>query len=376
MTSNTSNIRKTPASNTYDQRLHRLRNSLRHSRQAILVARQPDLRYLTGFTGQDSMLLITSRQVFLITDSRFAEQAARQCPSVKTVVRHGPINEPIARLCKKSQLTHIRRCTAQVSVAFDRALRKSLTGQKLRLTNCPALATTLRVSKDANELAAIEMAVKIAEKAFNWLKYRIKAGITEKRLAAMLEYKMKLLGSEDMPFETIVAVGPNSALPHAPVGQDVVTVGKPIIFDFGATVDGYCSDLTRTVVLGTIPHRLRKIYNTVLEAQKRAIAAIKHGVTCKAVDRQARSFIRGAGFGKYFGHGLGHGIGLEVHEQPVLHPHSDTTLQVGMIVTVEPGIYIPSYAGVRIEDDVLVTDSGCRVLSSLDKQVSQIVISS
>lgn len=358
----------------YDQRLKQLRTEIKDNRQAIFIPHQPDILYLTGFDGQDSTLLVTARRVLLLTDSRFTQQAAGQCPWVKTILRRGPMADAVAKTAKRLRLTALRFCPQHVTLHFDRQLRKSLAGSKLRLLGCSSLAQTARIIKGPNELAAIGKAVTIAQQAFNWLKGRIKPGITEHRLAAMLEYKIKLLGAQGIAFNTIVACGANSALPHAPVGQDVLAPGKPIILDFGAVVDGYCSDLTRTVVIGRIPQRLGKIYRTVLEAQNQALSILKADLKAKSADKRARDYIRKAGFGKYFGHGLGHGIGLEIHEQPALGPSSDQVLRPGMVVTVEPGIYIPGYGGVRIEDDVLITDTGCRVLSDLDKEVDQIVI--
>ncbi len=358
----------------YQQRLKQVRTWLKDDHQAILVAREPDLRYLTGFNGEDSMLIITVKRVFLLTDSRFTAQATQQCPWVTIVLRKGPMTTAVAQTCKKLKLKTLRICPQHITLQFDRSLKKSLAGTKLRMLTCPDLAQTFRVNKHADELASIRKAIVIAQQAFNWLKTRIKPGITEQRLAAMLEYKMKLLGAQGVAFKTIVACGKNSALPHSPVGQDTIEAGKPIIIDWGAVVQGYCSNLTRTVVVGTIPPRLRKIYQTVLEAQSRAIATLKAGVKASTADKMVSVHISKAGFGIYFGHGLCHGIGLEVHEQPALSPLSQQILQANMVVTVEPGIYIPGYGGVRIEDDVLITDTACKVLSNLEKQVEQIII--
>jgi len=359
---------------TYQGRLQQLRNRLKDDGDAVLISHPPDQRYLTGFSGQDSLVLVTAKRVLLITDSRFTEQARRQCPWVKRIARKGPIVKALADACDRLAITTLRCCPQYTTVGFHQALRKALSGNSVRLLKYPAPANTLRRVKDPAELQQIEQAVRIAEKAFTWLRPRIKPGVSERQLAAMLEYKMKLLGAEGPAFKTIVACGANSALPHAPVGSDVVIAGKPVVFDWGAVVNGYCSDLTRTVAVGTMPQRLRKIYQTVLEAQTLALASIKAGVQARVVDKAARDHIRKAGYGKNFGHGLGHGLGLEVHEQPVLHARSEQVLQAGMVVTVEPGIYVPGYGGVRIEDDVLVTETGCRVLSRLNKQLPEAVL--
>ena len=223
----------------------------------------------------------------------------------------------------------------------------------------------MRTCKDAAEIDTISQAIRIAQDAFKATCRSIRVGQTEKQIAARLEYEMQKRGSGKAAFPTIVAEGPNAALPHAFPGGRRVKRGSAILFDWGATFPFYCSDLTRVVFVGRIPPKIRRIYGIVQEAKEKATAAIRPGARMCDVDAVARSHIKQAGFGKYFGHGLGHGLGLNVHEAPSLSWRSKEKLQAGMVVTVEPGIYLPNVGGVRIEDDVLVTADGCRVLSWL-----------
>jgi Xaa-Pro aminopeptidase len=236
------------------------------------------------------------------------------------------------------------------------------------LTPVTDLMVNQRKVKDAFEVAAIRKAAKVAEGAYLAVRPKLKAGMTENEIAGLMEFEMRRRGASSGSFETNVSVGANSALPHYRPADVPLRSGQALLFDWGAKVDYYCSDITRTHLFGRAEPTMREIYKVTLEAQLAAIAAIKPGAKTRAVDKVARDIIRKAGYGKDFGHGLGHGIGLAVHELPRLSPAAaDEELRPGMICTVEPGIYLAGVGGVRIEDDVLVTETGCEVLTLLDK---------
>jgi Xaa-Pro aminopeptidase len=339
---------------------------------AILLTTQPNIFYFTGFTGEDSWALISPTKTILITDGRFDIQSRQEAPQAKVVLRSGQIVEAFAKVLKSCRYKQIGLIEEEITLAvmskLEKATKKSLWQ---RVSVSPIL--TLRQIKEVDEIASIKQALVIAQTAFLDLLDDLKPGRTEKDVAAELDYRMRTYGADKIAFETIVACGSNAAKPHARLSDRKFTTGKSIIFDFGAVVGGYCSDLTRTITLGKMPPCLKKIYSVCLEAQLAAIAAIKPGLATADVDQVARSVINRAGYGEYFNHGLGHGIGLEIHEGPVLSGKSRQILEPGMVVTVEPGIYIPEMGGVRIEDDVLVTATGSLVLSNLPKAIDEVV---
>jgi len=243
-----------------------------------------------------------------------------------------------------------------------------------QLVLAPPIVESMRRLKDEAELAVMRRAIRVAEDAFEAMRKTIRSGQTELELAARLEYEMKCRGASAPAFPTICAEGANAAAPHAHPGRRKIKRGSAILFDWGARVGRYCSDLTRMLFLGSIPARLREVYSVVLEAQLAGVAAVRPGWRMCDVDDAARSVIKRAGFGDRFTHGLGHGLGLNVHEPPSLSWRSKEELEPGMLVTVEPGIYLPGVGGVRIEDDVLVTPKGNRVLTSLDKSLEGAVV--
>jgi Xaa-Pro aminopeptidase len=234
------------------------------------------------------------------------------------------------------------------------------------------LIESLSIIKDAEEIARIRKAVRIAEKAFSDVLKLVKPGISEKDIALDIEFKMRALGAENAAFDTIVASGQRSSMPHGRASDKKLRKGDFVTVDFGCLYHGYASDITRTVVLGKASEKQKSIYNIVLSAQKAACKAVKPGLACARLDGVARDMIMKAGYGDYFGHGLGHGIGTIVHDKPVLNPQSNDVLEPGMVVTIEPGIYIPNWGGVRIEDDVLVTANGGQVLSRLPKDLLEL----
>ncbi len=354
-------------------RLARCRRQLRkHGAEAYLVTNPKDYFFLAEFTGEDSALLILPRAVHLISDGRFDEAINKECPWVTRWMRRGTLNAEIAKACESLKIKKLAVQADHLRLADHVELRKL--NKSTGLIEVPTIVANMRCLKDTVELALIRKAIRNAEEAFLAMLETIRVGQTELEMAARLEYEMKRRGASGPSFPTICAEGPNAALPHAHPGRRKVKKGSAILFDWGARVGMYCSDLTRMVFVGSIPKKLGEIYRVVLEAQERAIAAIKPGVRMCDVDAVARDYITSAGYGDAFNHGLGHGLGLDVHEAPSLSWRSDAKLRPDMLVTVEPGIYLPGVGGVRIEDDVLVTPRGTRVLSRLSKRLEDALI--
>jgi len=354
-------------------RLEALRSRIhRKSLDGYLVTGPHDQFHLTGFDGEDGAALILPRRVCLVTDGRFAEAAARQAPWARAVVRTVPLARAIGDLLTRSRLKRVGFEPADMSVALHREIRRACPG--VRLVPLPDAVRDLRICKDAAEVAAIERAIRVAEKAFGRVLRRVRPGMTERQLAGELEHEMVRQGADGPAFPTIVAEGPNASLPHARPGQRVLRPGSAVLIDWGARVGHYCSDLTRVVFVRKIPPRIGRMYALVRAAQESAIAAIRPGQAMKAVDAEARRRLRQGGMERRFTHGLGHGLGLQVHEAPSLSARSTGSLKPGMVVTVEPGVYVPGVGGVRIEDDVLVTQEGCRVLSRLSSRAEDFIV--
>ena len=337
----------------------------------LLVNYGPDVSYLTGFEGDDSWALVTPESVWLITDSRYSQQVSQQCPWVRMVVRKKGLAEALARIMGRSGIGVLAAQEESLTVREERSLRTALSkcGHKVVLKTAAGLVVPLRNCKDAVEIKLIEQAVAVAEHGFEKLKAGLRPGMSENEIAALLVYEMRRRGAEDASFETIVAAGANGSLPHYRPGSVKLENNSALLIDWGAWVEGYRSDLTRMIFVGQVPRKVEEIYQVVREAQQAAIAAIKPGMTGNEVDKIARNIIKKAGYGKAFGHSLGHGIGRDIHEQLSLSPRSTVILEAGMVVTVEPGIYLPGIGGVRIEDDVLVTPGGHRVLSTLPNDI-------
>lgn len=343
---------------------------LRHV-PALLVTAQPNIFYFTGFTGHDSWAVLTPRRSYLFTDGRYTLQARQECPRARILVRHGPMVPFVAAHLARFAIRKLGFLAEEISVGLrDRLSAAARTTRWQKIPSRPI--TEMRQIKSPAEIAHIRRAIAVAQEAFRGLLSQLKPGLTENEVAAELEYRMRLHGAERAAFETIVAAGPNGAKPHARTSNRKLTSRKLIVFDFGALVNGYASDLTRTVCLGKMPPALKEIYSVCLDAQVQAIQAVRPGTRAVEVDKVAREIIARAGFGKRFNHGLGHGLGLDVHEAPTLNDKSEHVLRPGMIVTVEPGIYLPGQGGVRIEDDVLVTETGHEVLSSLPKTLNDV----
>lgn len=315
-----------------------------------------NIRYLTGYTGEGSLLVLPDRAV-IITDFRYVEQAQRQSPfcDLERVGADRGANAILAEALAKAGLHELAIEENIVTVSRLRAMEKALPG--VHLTALPETVLEMRTVKDEGELDCIRKALAISCQAFDDLLGVIHAGMTEKRACAELNHFMNLRGSEGNAFDTIVASGVNGSLPHAVPSDKVIEKGDLVTFDFGAKFGGYCADMTRTIAIGEISSELHAIYDAVLEAQLTSEAAVKPGAVCRDIDKIARDQLE-AKYPGAFGHSLGHGVGLFIHELPRLSFRSETILQKGHVVTVEPGVYVPGVGGCRIEDTVIVTEDG------------------
>jgi Xaa-Pro aminopeptidase len=336
----------------------------------LLVSAGSNVGYLTGFTGDDSVLLIASDHAVVISDGRYTLQLEQECPDLEAEIR--PIGTPmpvaIGELARKLGIRRLGIESNATTVADFETLKGVAGGIELLPTR--GLVEGLRMTKDAGEIAAIREAVRMAEAAFLEFRSWLRPGVTEKEAADRMESALRACGASAASFPPIVAAGPSSALPHARPSQGQrIEDDSFVLIDWGATGRTYKSDLTRVLTTGKVTPEFERAYEAVLEAQRRAIAAIRPGVEARVVDAAARSVLEVAGFGPHFNHSVGHGIGRDLHEAPFLRGVIETPLSPGMVVTVEPGVYFPEWGGIRIEDDVLVTETGCEVLSSLPKSL-------
>ncbi len=339
---------------------------------SLLLTHPADLAYLSNFTGDDSVGLITDKDFYLVTDFRYKEQAELEAGWLKTSLRDGKMADAVAKAVAEAQVGRIgfeaNFTTFGQVMALDKAIKEASNGKQVELVPLEDVLVNIRKIKDDHEIDLIRKSVALAEEAFDAIRDQIKPGQTESYLAGLLVFELRARGASDASFPPIVATGANSSLPHYRPTDVTVQKDQPLLFDFGALYKGYCSDLTRTFILGRASTRIKQIYKIVHEAQLAAIKFLRPGVTTMQADRVARDVIEKAGFLESFGHGLGHGIGRDIHELPTMrHTGGEEELRPGMVVTVEPGIYLPGEGGVRIEDDVLITHSGCEVLSSLEK---------
>ncbi len=331
----------------------------------LLITNPVDIRYLTGFVGDDSWAVVPTegKRVHVLSDARFTEQIKREAPQVTAHIRKKGLADELAIVAGALGLKQLALSKDHITLAQMQALRSKVKGVKFKPVDDGLVEQ--RAVKDAGEIKLIQKALVIQQKAFIELLPMVQPGVSENDLAAELEYRMRRLGADGPSFNTIVAFDANAALPHAIPGSRKLKSNGLVLIDWGAKFGGYCSDLTRVVAVGRVSAKLRHIYEVCREAQLAAIQAIGPGKSVKEIDKVARDIITKAGFGKEFGHGLGHGIGLDIHEQPVLSWRVEERLQAGQVVTVEPGIYLPGVGGVRLEDDVLVTAGGKQVLSEL-----------
>lgn len=337
----------------------------------LMVSTEENRRYLSGFTGSAGYLFITATDAVLATDFRYIEQAGNQCPDFRIHRMMGGVDW-LTALLRELGIHRLgfesQQMTVSTHTGIQRAISDSDPSLDVTLVPTSGLVEELRSVKDADELAILTKAIEIADEAFAQVAPTIRPGHTEVEVAWMLEKAMRELGADSVSFETIVAAGPNAALPHHRPADVPIQDGQPLLIDMGAKYQGYCSDLSRTIFIGgSYDDTFRKVYDTVLGAQLTAIATVEKGMTAGDCDGLARAVIDEAGYGDTFGHSLGHGVGLAVHELPGVGPRSTMVLEDNMAFTVEPGIYISGWGGVRIEDIVVMEDGKARVISKAPK---------
>lgn len=333
----------------------------RDALDALLVTHLPNIRYLSGFTGSAGLLLVRQSATVLITDFRYAVQAPQEAPGIDVVIDPANVWERLGRVLQQHPVETLGIEAASLTVR-DAERLSGLTHARVMPTT--ELVERLRMVKVPEEVEAIRQAATLAQAALAEVLPTVRVGQSELEVAARLESALRRRGSEWHPFQTIVASGPRAALPHARSSQRIIETGDFLLLDFGATVDGYSADLTRTVVVGApADSRQRMVHELVQEAQRRARENVRAGMTGREADALARDVIAARGFGESFGHSLGHGLGLEVHEAPRLSPTNELPLPEGAVVTVEPGIYLPGWGGVRLEDDVHLGSDGAELLS-------------
>ncbi len=328
---------------------------------ALLIVNDNNIRYLTQFPACESWLLVTKTRAFYITDSRYILEARQ---GLKGIIVKQYKRMPCAMLCEISKEFKIKRLgfdERHTSFALWKKL-KEFCPRNCKLVPATGLVESLREIKDQGEITLIKDCLKLHYKAIDHMKKVVKPGLTERQGALKLESFVKSHGAE-FAFPPIIASGPNSCYPHARVTDRVIRNNEGVLLDFGIEINGYKSDLTRNFFLGRITPRVKQVFDALTLAQREAISLIRPGISCASVDLQARKVLRKFGLAKYFGHSLGHGVGLDIHEAPRLSSQSSTILEAGMIITVEPGVYIPNEFGIRVEDMVLVTNEGCEVLS-------------
>lgn len=331
----------------------------------LLVGGAADRYYLSGFNGSAGYLFVSAKSARLAVDFRYREQAARQAPECEVVPADGGLPAFLPGILKELKTQTLGFEAESLSQAAYGRLKTALRGSGIRLKDTAGLTAGLRRVKEPGEIALIAAAVAVTAAAFAHIRDIIRPGLSELELAWEIEKFLREHGSESMPFPVIVASGPNAALPHAQPGERQIGVGEPVVVDIGATCSGYTSDMTRTFTAGPPDGRFAEVYDIVLGAQRAAAAAIRAGMSGAEIDKTARDIISAAGYGDAFGHGLGHGIGLETHEGPRLGPKSADIIGDGMVFTVEPGIYIGGWGGVRLEDDFVVANGRAKALSKM-----------
>ena len=347
-----------------EKRLEKIQDVIKKSEfDSILISNPINRRYLSGFTGSWGYLLITEKECRLSTDSRYSIQAETESAQFEVITVTNQTPWPLA-ITEGLNLKNIAFESEDITVENLKYLEDKT---PYKWIPSPNIISSLRSIKDDEELETIQKAINIADNSFNAISENIKPGDTEKEIAWELEKHIRMQGAESLSFETIVASGPNSAKPHHSPSNRKIREGEPIVIDMGAKFSGYCSDLTRTICIGKPDEKYNKIYDTVFIAQLTTIETLEKGMTGKGIDNLARSIITDSGFGENFGHSLGHGVGLEVHENPGVGPTSENIIEENMVFTVEPGIYIENWGGVRIEDIVSIKNGETKIMSKAKK---------
>lgn len=338
--------------------------------ECALIYSDVNRNYLTGFTGDESYIVVTGNQAIFITDSRYTEQAQNQVKEFEVRQYAGKITDYLIDLIKSLKCRNLGFEESLMTYDAYATLKEGLSG--VEFVEMEGLVEKLRIVKDDSEIEKIQKAAEIADKAFTHMLGFIKQGMTEKQVGLELEFYMRRLGASGLSFTSIVASGKRSSLPHGTATDKVLENGDFLTLDFGCVYEGYCSDMTRTVVIGRANDKQKEIYGIVLSANEAVLNAARPGLTGVQLDMVARDIIGKKGYGDCFGHGLGHGVGMQIHELPYISKKGILTLKKNMVITDEPGIYIPQFGGVRIEDLVLMTEDGCRTLSHSEKKLLEI----
>ena len=346
-------------------------NTLRHSMEnkgidSVLLASDVNRNYISGFTGSESYTLVTLTKAIFITDSRYLEQARNEVKNFDLMEYSGDFLDTLEKLVIELDIKKLGLEDDYLPFGLFDKYAKRL---KASCVSLEGILEEQRIVKDEDELNSIRKAAAIADKGFTHMLNFIKEGMTEREIGLELEFYMKKKGARDLSFTTIVASGVRSSLPHGQATDKKIKKGDFLTLDFGCIYNDYCSDMTRTIVIGKASEKMLDLYDAVLQAQENVIPHIKPGALAKDIDKVARDYIASRGYGEYFGHGLGHGVGRQIHEAPLLNKWGETILKAGMVVTDEPGIYIPDFGGTRIEDLIIVTDNGCEVVSKSPKDL-------
>ncbi|HKD83184.1 MAG TPA: Xaa-Pro peptidase family protein [Terriglobales bacterium] len=337
----------------------------------FVVTHPANLRYLCGYTGSNGLLLFLDARPVFFTDGRYTQQAREEVSGARVVIAKGPLLDAAAKLIGRMRGAALGFEANYTSVVVASEMR-GMFRKKIVWRPTSGLIMRQRLVKDSDELRIIRKAVKMGAEVYEQALEKIRAGVTESEVAGELELAARRCGAEGMSFETIVASGKRSALPHGRASNQPIARRGFVVIDSGVVVNGYCSDMTRTVHVGRASREDRRCYDAVLEAQLAGIAAVKAGVTAGEVDHAAREVLRKAKLDKFFTHSTGHGVGLEIHEPPRLGMKQQEQLRAGMVITIEPGVYVPNKGGVRIEDMVVVTEKGCEVLTPVTKELAEL----
>jgi Xaa-Pro aminopeptidase len=357
----------------YKGRLKRLQQTLSLQKlDGLLISHLPNIHYLCGFTGSSAILLITQRKPVFFTDGRYTTQARDEVIGARIVISRKAVLAAAGEWlgAHRKQLGKGRiGIEAEHMTVSDRARVSALLPSGIQLKPAPTMVEQARMAKDKDEIARLRAAVILGASLFNVALEAIRPGAREVEVAAKMEYQARRSGADQMSFETIIASGERSALPHGRASEAVIPNDGFVVCDFGVILTGYCSDMTRTVYVGRPPEEACRLYQAVLAAQQAAVEAVKPGVSTGEIDQVARKVLQKQGFGRYFTHSTGHGVGLEIHEAPRVATGQNEILRPGMVITIEPGAYIPGKWGARIEDMVVVTESGCEVLTPTSKDL-------
>lgn len=354
----------------YAERIEEVtRNVEQKGIDALLLVNRPNTLYLTGFTGTSSLILLGQNIRIFMTDGRYIERAKKTIKNLKVMQVRGNVFKLLTVVCKKKKIRKLG-VEGDLPLTVYSILQKH---SNMQIENADTLMTSLRMVKDSTEIEVISQSAAVTSTVFQKALKKIKRGVTEQTVSHYIHRTFEDSYNVKEAFENIVATGRNGSIPHAEPGSTTFKKGDLVVIDLGALKNGYCADMTRTVAVDSISERKKKIYEILLDVQCYTLEKVKPGVTCKHLYHIARARLAKARLAKYFTHGLGHGVGIDIHEGPVLGPESKDVLTEGNVITIEPGVYIPGYAGIRIEDLVLVTSDGCTILSNTPKTLQSVL---